>query len=657
MRKFYFFLFAMTVCLCSLGAHAVRTATFDVAPGSEAVVMSYSAGDYVFYQSLKEGENTVEIQNYAYLYLFPAPGLETISVEPEDACVYRSGADIQQYTIYGGSTLNGKRYEVTTSGGQAGKPTAIIRLAPGAQAQVLELNERTYEYTLHADLHEGENTVEFEMESTAVPGTVPFYYLCGKEGQILDAVTDVSGNPVDLRENSAIGTYVELTAFTYLPEYNVTTKDKPEPVGDPVFILSEGSRAYWQPFGGGNKQTLLPGDNYATIDESDVIDVYPADGHHFTSFTNAYGENQTISSSGSVRITGAYNFKPPYYITTMENEGPDPVFTIEIDDPDAVECTFVPSYKTIPLKSGVNSVSFNRYGETTIQISTVGMSYVPFYSVTVDGEEQPSSYQHFIDVEDGMEIVALVNYPADEKFTYTLEYVGNSEGFWTGIEVDGETVETNDNQFQAPAGSKIGLYNTDADNWKITEIILPDGSRHTAIPMPWTPITFYASGNGTVKVDARPAVQIGVTVNIVAGADKIKVINGNFNTGSEITGLVNGVNEITIKDNVDYIIVRHTGEEDTVKSVTFKASPDSDVVPADYDPYFHYYTAAGLRDGAEITVVAGNGDTSSGLLFEEASGEGLLFDLAGRRVKSANPEAGIYLHVQPDGKTKRIMVK
>ncbi len=651
MKKSYAFLLTMLIGLMGFSAQALRTTNLHLSQGSAAVLMTYvyAQGDYVFKQSLNEGDNIIELADYSYVYLFPAPGVETISVDPEDNCVYRSGAGTEQYTIMAGYSLK-EKYTVTTSGGQVSKPATVITLAPGSQAQVLELNERTYEYTVHADLAEGSNTVEFEMESTAVPGTVPFYYLCGKDGYILDRVTDADGNEVSLKENSELGTYIELTAFTYLPAYSVTTKERPIPEGDPTFILADGSRAYWQLMSGGTRHTLTPGNNYATLGAFDIIRVYPVDGHHYTSFTDATGAAMTVNTNGYVEINASYNFKPPYRITTVANEGPDPTFTIDIDDPDAVECAFFPSYKTISLRAGVNTITFNEYGERRIQLATKGMSYTPFYSVTVNGVEEPSSYEHFIDVTDGMQIVARVNYPQDTEYTYTLAYSDQADDFWTGIEVDGQPLLPEGNTFKAKAGAKVALYNIDATDWVINSITLPNGSRHTRIADPYTPLTFTATADGTISVDARRAVTLNVTLNIVSGAEKIKVINGNFNTGRELRNLVNGTNAVTIKDNVDYLVVRHLEEGGIISSITYTAAPGEELKAAEFNGYFNYYTVNGLRDGAVVNIIAGDEDYANTCSFFIDNAEGVTFRAeAGRSFTLADGNNTIIFNESENG--------
>lgn len=609
MRKFYTMLLLAILSFAGLPATAAPIEfTLHLEKGSSAVLMDYSFSsyDYVLRQTLVEGDNLVSVERRETVYLFPAPGVESVTITPANDNVTEVTKDGKTfYSIYAAGTLAGQTFTVTTSGGQGGKPTTHVFLAPGAQAQVLELNERTYEYTQVADLHDGDNAVELDTESAAVPGTVPFYYICGKDGFILDNATDASGNTIELKENGELGTYIELTAFTFLPEYHITTKEKPAPVGDPTFILSEGSRAYYIPVGRGSKKNLTPGSNYVTLDESSIR-VYPMDGHHFTSFTDRDGNAMTVNKNGYVELNPNYLFRPPYSITTAVNENPDPTFTLTIDDTSLAECSFFPSYSRISLTNGENVITFSEYGEKTIILSTKRAygDWTPFYSVKVNGVEEKSSYQHFIDIADGMKIEVLVNAPADEKYTYNLEYTEGAEAFWSSIYVNDERIIPAGNSFEAPAGAKIDLYNTDAENWVINEILLPDGTRHTAIKNPLEPLSFFAKG-GTIKVDARKAQTFNVTLNIISGVENIKVTNGNFNTGTEVTGLKNGLNPLTIKENSDYFYIRHVEETGVIMSVTYKRSTDGELLDAEYNGYFNYYIASNLREGAEITVVAG----------------------------------------------------
>ncbi len=225
------------------GAFALKTTNLYLAEGSSAILMdySYTDGDFVMRSTLSPGDNIVELKDYSHVYIFPAPGVETITVTPEDDCMKfvddtRRGK--KYYDVYASSKLQ-EKYTVTTSGGSAQLPTATVRLAPGSKARVLEKNERTLEYVPYKELAEGDNAVELMMESELVPGTVPFYYLCGEENYVLDVVTDGDGNNIEIKQDSFLGNYIELTAFNYKTEYNVTTKERrPAPQGDPVFILS-----------------------------------------------------------------------------------------------------------------------------------------------------------------------------------------------------------------------------------------------------------------------------------------------------------------------------------------------------------------------------------------------------------------------------------
>ena len=84
MKKSYAFLLTMLIGLMGFSAQALRTTNLHLSQGSAAVLMTYdyAQGDYVFKQSLNEGDNIIELADYAYVYLFPAPGVETISVDP-----------------------------------------------------------------------------------------------------------------------------------------------------------------------------------------------------------------------------------------------------------------------------------------------------------------------------------------------------------------------------------------------------------------------------------------------------------------------------------------------------------------------------------------------------------------------------------------------
>lgn len=636
MRKHFTLLLLMLLGIAGFDAAAqIVTTNLRLSPGSAAVLKTYSAGEYTFYQYLGEGDNIIEYDQNQYLYMTPAPGAETISVEPEDSYVYRSKDGMEQYTIRFSKFIK-DTYTVTTTGTPSLPATSIV-LAPGAKARVLEQNQRTFEYTLHAALTEGANTVEMAMDAADMPGTVPFYRLCGEEGYILDQVTDADGNAVEIKQDSYLGNYIELTAFTFLPVYNVTTKERPAPTGDPVFVLTEGSHAYYVPFGGGGKTMLNPGNNYAELSETAIIQVYPADGFHFTSVTNGNGTELDFSR-GYVQIDAGFNFLPPYNIATEANAGSDPELTLNIDDPSTIKCEIFPSYRTVSLRPGENKITFSAYNDKYIIVSRKAWdNYTALYSVKVNGVEQQPGFEHWLDLADGMVIDVLVNYPEDVTNTYTLEYTDGAEGFWTSVMVGGQEVTPVDNKFEAPAGATVELYNTDATDWFINEIIMPNGTRHTAIKDPYSPLSFTANSDGTIRVDARRAMNLYITVNVVSGSDKIQVVNGNWNTGRDLVGLTDGQNAVTIKDNVDYLLIRHREENGIISSITYRESPEAELKAAVRSSYYpYYYTVAGLRNGAEVNIIAGDVDYVNTCTFFVDNAEELTFAAEAGRSFSLN---------------------
>ena len=71
------------------GAFALKTTNLYLAEGSSAILMdySYTDGDFVMRSTLSPGDNIVELKDYSHVYIFPAPGVETITVTPEDDCM------------------------------------------------------------------------------------------------------------------------------------------------------------------------------------------------------------------------------------------------------------------------------------------------------------------------------------------------------------------------------------------------------------------------------------------------------------------------------------------------------------------------------------------------------------------------------------------
>ncbi len=661
MSRFYtnirFLVVTAILSMALPAALAQYTTNLYLTEGSSAVLMDYSAGEYVMRSALAPGDNIIELQKFSYVAIFPAPGVDNITVTPEDD--YMKFVDDQKrgkkYYLLTANAFMQEKYTVTTSGGQAQLPTTTIKVAPGSKARVLEKNERTLEYVPYMELSEGDNTVELRMTSELVPGTVPFYYLCGEEEYILDKVTDGEGNELEVRTDSFLGNFIELTAFDYKSVYNVTTKERPAPQGDPVFILSDGSHAYYVTAGGGNRFPLNPGENYAELDGS--YEVYPADGHHFVSFKDKYGYDVYIDDRkgyGSISTIQGYN--PPYYITTEQNEGEDPTVTVNIDDVKGIECYLMSTYKSVTLKPGTNTIKFNRYVKEQLLIGREGYNnYDPLYSVKVNGEEQPPYYQHYFDLTDGMVIDILVNYPEDKTCVYTFEYSEGAENFWTSIVVDGMETTPVDNKIEVKMGKKVELLNVKADDWKINSISLPDDYVIGKMK-PSDVLSFIARNDDRVKVDARPAVDVPITITIDVDADQLKVQNGDWNTGKPVTGLHNGTNNVTIKDNRDFLMITHSVEQAAIYSVKYRPAPGSELINAEKSMSFpYYYTASGLREGAEVFINVKNEVGIDGIAADnDADAE--WFNLAGQRVNRDSLAPGIYIR-RHNGNAAKVTVK
>lgn len=650
MKKIFSMLLFAVLGMLGLPVAAQVSTTIHLTEGSAAVLMTYDySSGYVLYQTLKEGDNKVEYTKNGYLYLFPAPGVEEISVEPEDDYVKRSNG-LQQYSIRF-SLFMKQTYTVNTKGGSSGKPTATVYLEKGSKARVMELNERTFEYTLHAELHEGDNIVEFELESKFIPGTVPFYRICGEEGYILDNVT-ADGKSAGIMDDSYLGNYVELNVYNLANKYTVTTKERPAPEGDPTIILADGSRAYYTMFGGGNKITLNPGDNYTQVAYTASILVYAADGHRFKSFTDGNGSELPVTY-GFVKIDG-YSFNPPYNIVTEPDDEKEMTFTIDVDVPDKIECLFIPSGKAVNLREGETVVTFKKSREPEIQITNQGLSFPEFYLVTVNGVELKPSYYHSIVLEDGMKIVARRKFP-ETNITYNMEYLGVSGNFWTSILGDDKEVSVVDGKIVVPAGTSMELYNINALDWKIKEVVLPDGRIVNKIN-PSQPLKFTARNDGTIKVDAEEAQEIEIVINIASDASDVRVFNGDLNFNNELTGLKNGTNRKTIKDNnYNYIIVRHIDQFSAVKSVSYRETAGSEVKPAEYNNQFRYYIVPDLKHRSEIFI---NGGEPAGVESITVGGDGKVeyFDLTGRKVDAENLLPGLYIRVS-DGRSEKVVIK
>lgn len=652
--KKYFSLFVIVMLgIIGFRSQAV-TINLKLTPGSVANVMQYTSGEYTLYQALKEGDNSVEWNDRMIpLYIRPAQDA-TITVDPEvEYCVYKDSRD-EMYILKFYPTIDGQTFTVTTSGGSgSGKPSANFILEAGAKARVMELNERTGEYTLHAELHEGDNPVEFEMESQFIPGTVPFYRLCGEEGYILDEV-NADGKAVTPMTDAYLGNYVELNVFNLAKNIKVKTKERPAPEGDPTFILSDGSRAYYTFFGGGNKINMSSGDNYVEVPYSTSILVYAADGLKFKSFTDGNGQQMPVTN-GYVKIDG-YGFNPPYNITTEIDDEPELTITVDVDAPDKIECLLLPTGRAIALRSGETEIKLKKSREPQLQITNTGLSFPEFYMVTVNGEPLEHSYFHTINVEDGMKIVARRNFP-EVNVTYNIEYLNESGDFWTTIVDDnGKEYQVVDNKLTVPAGTCMEMYNTNALDWKIKQVVLPNGKIIDKINPPY-PVTFIARDNGVIKVDAEMAQEIEIIINIASDAADVRVFNGDLNFNNELSGLKNGANRKTIKDNnYNYVIVRHIDQFTAVKSVSYRETANSEIKSAEYDSRFHYFTVPNLRHRSEIFINGGEPAGVESVIVGGGDGKAEYFDLTGRKVDAENLLPGLYIRVSA-GRSEKVVIK
>ena len=102
-------------------ALAQYTTNLYLTEGSSAVLMDYSAGEYVMRSALAPGDNIIELQKFSYVAIFPAPGVDNITVTPEDD--YMKFVDDQKrgkkYYLLSANAYMQEKYTVTTSGGQA----------------------------------------------------------------------------------------------------------------------------------------------------------------------------------------------------------------------------------------------------------------------------------------------------------------------------------------------------------------------------------------------------------------------------------------------------------------------------------------------------------------------------------------------------------
>lgn len=363
---------------------------------------------------------------------------------------------------------------------------------------------------------------------------------------------------------------------------------------------------------------LQVGDNTVDVPGLGTVRINPAEGYAVVSFKK--NGTQEMGPDGGKPGSSIYGTLPTYinnmsstdlapkYILTVKkiNELPRNTLTITIDDPTDVTCTLYQSSTPVTLIRGVNTVSYIPTFDETLRV--MHNNWQQFYSITLNGKDQPTSPPVLIPLSDGADIKVNVNHPVSE-YNYTLTY-DEEDNFWTDIKVNGQTVVPVDNKFTAAAGATVELYNRNANDWFIKRIWTPDGIEHKGNYIgvdrlmldPDYPITFPANCDGDIRVKAHKISDFHVTLNIT-GLEYLNVVNGSYTDNVPLNGLKEGKNELTVNEMTSRITI-YPKEGNYLAPVTYRYTPDGEIMEAYYsrNPYYYTFVEGEVKDGIEIFI-------------------------------------------------------
>lgn len=437
---------------------------FTLAAGSSASIWYFPGGTTCEkIQDLVEGDNLVNIPeaNYYDYYIVANNAGDDLKV------IYNGTQELYTFDPEAGmpgkyaslkSDITGE-YVITTTA--PATMSTVMNLAAGSKAKIQYNNP----LEMLKVLAEGDNNIVFPQATT--------YYILGDEGHNIKSVTDADGNALTILSDNTFGQYAYLNLSSTQPSsrYTIVTEE-PKPTGNPLVILTAGSQAYYTD-SDNNRHELVEGNNYLDMGSgfnwgANMWKFYPADGHKFTSFIDADGNEQTINAEGYVEISpkSPYQRSTQYTITTEAEEAPANNLTVIVDDASKVYFANN-SWKEIALENGENNIEITETYRYILYAK--GGGYL--YSVTLDGtplEDQSGMY--YIEVANlgGKTLDIKANYP-DENWTYTLESTGDPIEWRRAAIADLSgnltDVQIVNNTITAKAGSEIRLWAKDADNY------------------------------------------------------------------------------------------------------------------------------------------------------------------------------------------------
>lgn len=229
-----------------------------------------------------------------------------------------------------------------------------------------------------------------------------------------------------------------------------------------------------------------------------------------------------------------------YVVKTASNQEVDTAtLTLNVDNPAKVIATLISSDRVLELAEGENTIKYNP------EMEKKGLKITPvdkdLYQVKVNGQVLPSKYSYTIDLEDGMTVDVLAEYP---DIDYAVKFIltgDEPEDFLQSVYVDNKYItpaEYLDDNFTVKAGSELILtgrtneYNV--NSFKINGISAGFS----------TTTTILVTNELTVELDVEKIATFKITLT-VDNPDHIVLYNGYHYNGDVIT-LQPGANVINV---------------------------------------------------------------------------------------------------------------
>lgn len=383
-----------------------------------------------------------------------------------------------------------------------------------------------------------------------------------------------------------------------------------------TITLAPGSSAQVETFSGSVLATLKEGANPIEQEAGASLFIRPTNGHSIVSFKNANGVDvvgNSLYADQRAEIGYYHTTRTSTYTleTLPTSELPRIPFTVTVDNPSIVNFSMANPGGKPTLVAGTNQLSYTPTYTRTVSISSSGDRNL--YQVKLNGVVQTAKWGSYtISLSEGCEIEILANHP-DEDLTYNFVYEDEAD-FWTAVVVDGVRTGVTNNTLSVKAGSNVELYCTNADEWYIKKITLPDGQVFQGgylgggnyLMNGEYPLVFTAKASGEVYVDAHKIKTFNVNLNL-KGADCVNIYQGLENQPQYLlSNLKEGLNAIQIVETTSRVGITVKDEDCIIDAVTLREKAGADLVEVAYNSGTDSYTIVQGRigEGAEINVTA-----------------------------------------------------